>query len=355
MTAASDNAAGFLRNNYRAKEPLAVAFHSQSQRRIANILMDCEGYGIRIVKDLSRQGRGWKWIWDPLPGTDTAIDTGHPDRTLFMIYGATTETGGAYVSYEDLVTALGTSLSYTVNTHTSLAFSSPAGNTSDKEANTDHDYRYPILGNTYTDAFFRSIGSVAAANTKTSATPAFAVDLAGYRLKTGTGSPAKWGSTPRFICDDTTEASSTDGALQVAGGVLVSKKVYVADTSATSISTQGGIAAKASSSWDDGSSAVKCTLSPGGSQAATFEGAGSRSVKLCTGSYAIDIPAGDVVLTDGFLILTDGGVTVGTNQIIGGQEAAVADASGGVIVDAEARTAINTLLARLRSHGLIAI
>lgn len=41
-------------------------------------------------------------------------------------------------------------------------------------------------------------------------------------------------------------------------------------------------------------------------------------------------------------------------QVVGAQGAAVADASGGATVDAEARTAINTLLARLRTHGLIA-
>ncbi len=40
-------------------------------------------------------------------------------------------------------------------------------------------------------------------------------------------------------------------------------------------------------------------------------------------------------------------------QVIGNQGAAVADASGGSTVDAEARTAINTLLSRLRTHGLI--
>jgi hypothetical protein len=187
------------------------------------------------------------------------------------------------------------------------------------------------------------------------ATPTVAINLATYRLSTGTGSPAKWGSTPRFSCDNTTEASSTDGALQVAGGVLVSKKVYVADTSATSISTQGGIAAKASSSWDDGSSAVKCTLSPGGSQAATFERSASNSVKMCSASYAIEIPAGDVLLTDGGIYMTDGAVVIASQQIIGAQGAAVADASGGATVDAEARTAINTLLSRLRTHGLIAI
>lgn len=41
-------------------------------------------------------------------------------------------------------------------------------------------------------------------------------------------------------------------------------------------------------------------------------------------------------------------------KVVGGQGAAVADAAGGATIDAEARTAINTLLARLRTHGLIA-
>lgn len=41
-------------------------------------------------------------------------------------------------------------------------------------------------------------------------------------------------------------------------------------------------------------------------------------------------------------------------KVVGAQGAAVADAAGGATVDAEARTAINTLLARLRTHGLIA-
>lgn len=41
-------------------------------------------------------------------------------------------------------------------------------------------------------------------------------------------------------------------------------------------------------------------------------------------------------------------------KILGAQGAAVSDASGGATIDAEARTAINDLLARLRTHGMIA-
>jgi hypothetical protein len=47
-------------------------------------------------------------------------------------------------------------------------------------------------------------------------------------------------------------------------------------------------------------------------------------------------------------------VKVGTVQVVSGQGSAVADASGGSTVDTEARAAINDLLARLRTHGLIA-
>ena len=47
-------------------------------------------------------------------------------------------------------------------------------------------------------------------------------------------------------------------------------------------------------------------------------------------------------------------VEVAGTQVLSGQGAAVADASGGSTVDTEARAAINALLARLRAHGVIA-
>jgi len=51
---------------------------------------------------------------------------------------------------------------------------------------------------------------------------------------------------------------------------------------------------------------------------------------------------------------TDQHLKVGGTKVVGAQGAAVPDAAGGVTVDAEARAAINTLLARCRAHGLIA-
>lgn len=44
---------------------------------------------------------------------------------------------------------------------------------------------------------------------------------------------------------------------------------------------------------------------------------------------------------------------VSGTKVVGAQGAAVPDASGGVTIDTEARAAINALLARLRTHGLI--
>ena len=47
-------------------------------------------------------------------------------------------------------------------------------------------------------------------------------------------------------------------------------------------------------------------------------------------------------------------VVISAIKVLGAQGAVVADASGGATIDAEARTAINALLARARAHGLIA-
>jgi hypothetical protein len=41
-------------------------------------------------------------------------------------------------------------------------------------------------------------------------------------------------------------------------------------------------------------------------------------------------------------------------QVVGAQQASVAVPSGGAVVDAEARTAIASLISRLAAHGLIA-
>ncbi|HEX8062372.1 MAG TPA: DUF2793 domain-containing protein [Allosphingosinicella sp.] len=47
------------------------------------------------------------------------------------------------------------------------------------------------------------------------------------------------------------------------------------------------------------------------------------------------------------------GLLVGGVRVVGGRQPAVASPSGGTIIDAEARAAINALTAALMSHGLI--
>ena len=47
-------------------------------------------------------------------------------------------------------------------------------------------------------------------------------------------------------------------------------------------------------------------------------------------------------------------VIVGGLQVVGGRAAAIADPSGGTMVDSQARAALGQILAALRQHGLIA-
>ena len=58
-------------------------------------------------------------------------------------------------------------------------------------------------------------------------------------------------------------------------------------------------------------------------------------------------------LSDAGVLNLDGSYQVDGTQVVSNRGAAVADAAGGATIDAEARTALNALLARLRTHGLI--
>ena len=53
-------------------------------------------------------------------------------------------------------------------------------------------------------------------------------------------------------------------------------------------------------------------------------------------------------------ILRAASLAIAGNPVVGPRLSAVAGASGGTTIDAEARAAIDTILSRLRSHGLIA-
>jgi hypothetical protein len=98
--------------------------------------------------------------------------------------------------------------------------------------------------------------------------------------------------------------------------------------------------------------------------AATAELARFTGGTLASDSFAVKYTTASTSTITGALTVA-GGVGVvgrvsaaefasGATKVLGAQGAAVADASGGATVDAEARTAINALLARMRAHGAIA-
>jgi len=83
----------------------------------------------------------------------------------------------------------------------------------------------------------------------------------------------------------------------------------------------------------------------GGTTIATLLNNGNVGIADTTPDYKLDVN-GEINAVTAF--------RVADTQVVGAQGAVVADASGGAVVDAEARTALNALLARLRTHGLIA-
>lgn len=91
--------------------------------------------------------------------------------------------------------------------------------------------------------------------------------------------------------------------------------------------------------YNDGANNVRCVL-----------GSGSWIFRDST-----DVTS--LISVDGggnFNLEAGGAFRISSTQVVGPRGAAVPDATGGATVDTEARAAINTLLARLRTHGLIA-
>jgi len=79
-----------------------------------------------------------------------------------------------------------------------------------------------------------------------------------------------------------------------------------------------------------------------------------ESQTIASNNYSIYTNDGPVHFGDDVDLASGKVYKVNTTQVLGAQGAAVADASGGTVVDIEARAAINSLLARLRAHGAIA-
>ena len=73
---------------------------------------------------------------------------------------------------------------------------------------------------------------------------------------------------------------------------------------------------------------------------------------------ALDNASGQTASYDGtaWAVGAINGATLklGASQVVGARLAAVANPSGGTVVDVEARAAIGLILDRMRTHGLIA-
>lgn len=91
---------------------------------------------------------------------------------------------------------------------------------------------------------------------------------------------------------------------------------------------------------------------------AGYTGGGWRFIGPFEGLSALDKASGEAaVFTAGAWEkghVRAAKLSVGGNQVLGARQAAVGDPAGGTTVDAEARAALAALLARLRTHGLIA-
>jgi hypothetical protein len=91
---------------------------------------------------------------------------------------------------------------------------------------------------------------------------------------------------------------------------------------------------------------------------AGYTAGGWRFIAPFDGLTALDKASGEVVTFSGGAWekghVRAAKISIGGDQVVSSRQAAVADPAGGPTVDAEARAAIAAILARLRTHGLIA-
>lgn len=98
--------------------------------------------------------------------------------------------------------------------------------------------------------------------------------------------------------------------------------------------------------WSGNANAIATYTAAGWRFAAPVEGmevwikSTSLSATYCGGMWQIGLIYGSKVLINGI-------------QVVGSQVPAIADPSGGTTTDSEARSAISSVLAALRQHGLI--
>jgi hypothetical protein len=96
--------------------------------------------------------------------------------------------------------------------------------------------------------------------------------------------------------------------------------------------------------YDRGASSYKTLTLNGSSLVLNNSTVGTTCVNQASCTYALDT-LGDTN--------TSGVYRVGGTQVVSSRQAAITPPTGGSTIDSQARTAINTLIARLQTHGLI--
>ena len=133
-------------------------------------------------------------------------------------------------------------------------------------------------------------------------------------------------------------AGTFTGAAYGFGGVAVAGR-QVDVYGSTSLRNGGFILNDFSWGWE---------TAPGGGATAQIGGSSaSNYLQFYANGLRATIDTGTLSLVTGLVL------KVGATQVISARTAAVSNVSGGVVQDAESRTAINALLADLRWHGLI--
>jgi hypothetical protein len=99
----------------------------------------------------------------------------------------------------------------------------------------------------------------------------------------------------------------------------------------------------------DGGTDEIATATPGANAIPKADGDGKLDVGWLPTDAANGIPS-----LDGSKRAVAAGLVVDGNQVVAGQQAAIANPAGGVTIDLQSRAAINLILDALRAHGLIA-
>lgn len=131
------------------------------------------------------------------------------------------------------------------------------------------------------------------------------------------------------------------GSLGISVADTSDRNVIVNNTVTTSSGSSITIAAAVTDTQVIGNDAVAHGITDAGTRTTI---AGNKTT-LANGYYTFNT---DPNLASGIVLRVNG------TQVLSTQGALIADATGGATVDTQARTAINTLLARCRAHGIIA-